>query len=472
VFDGCGHTVSNLKIQNKSDKGKNAELAFINTLNENADIKNVKFDNYTIEGKSGIKKSAGLILTNHGTISGVDIVNVSINNISKKANVAGYVLNNEEDGIIENCFLDMNNKDSKIKSGFVWTNYGKIAKCNTIISVNNKDLASGFVGENVGVIEECHSKGNVESKKSAGGFCGNNSGEINDCKSECSVKAKANKGITICGGFVGENSGIIKNSSSKGEVEGQEFTGGFAGINSNNGEIISSKATCEVKSHTYIATINCGGFVGVDAGKIEDCSFDGKVDGCVDSEKVVGIAVGVALGMILTIVGIYLLVKYRNLNDEISKIDNLYNAKANELETARQNLYNAKKTLQDSKMAYNITKDSHEENVKNARETCKSLSNKCNEYANNGKKLLQELHQLLMKCFIALIGGSVVGLATGLTSGLTAGRKCANVGAFCGITTGEISKCSANNSLIKAKSMYNKHNMCGGFVGINGETGT
>ncbi|MDE5600596.1 MAG: hypothetical protein K2I60_03165, partial [Oscillospiraceae bacterium] len=275
VFDGCGHAVSNFKIENKSSgKGENEEIAFINVLNECAEIKNVKFDNYSIEGKSGIKKAAGLVLTNHGTISSVDIKNSSINNIGKKANAAGYVLNNEEDGVIENSHIEnINVEDSKIKFGFVGTNYGKITKCSTAVSVNSKDIA--------------------------GGFCGSNLGEINDCKSEGRVKARASKGVTICGGFVGENRGIIKNSSSTGEVEGQEFTGGFVGINSDKGEISSSKATCNVKSHTYVASINCGGFVGVDAGKIENCSFEGKVGACVDSEKVVGIAVGVTLGVIL-----------------------------------------------------------------------------------------------------------------------------------------------------------------------------
>ena len=66
---------------------------------------------------------------------------------------------------------------------------------------------------------------------------------------------------------------MIKNCSSKGDVEGQEFTGGFVGINDDKGEISFCKATCYVKSHTYIASINCGGFVGLDVGKIEDCSF-------------------------------------------------------------------------------------------------------------------------------------------------------------------------------------------------------
>ncbi|MDE5600683.1 MAG: hypothetical protein K2I60_03605, partial [Oscillospiraceae bacterium] len=357
------------------------------------------------EGKSEIKKAAGLILTNHGTISGVDVINGSINNIGKKANAAGYVLSNEEDGVIENCFLGMNTKNLNIKSGFVGTNLGKITKCSTAVSVNSKDIA--------------------------GGFCGSNSGEINDCKAEGSVKAKASNGITICGGFIAENSGIIKNCSSTGKVDGQEFAGGFAGINSDNGKISSCKATCDVKSHTYIASINCGGFVGLDAGKIEDCSFDGKVDGCVDSEKVVGIAVGVTVAVILTIAGICFVKCF------------------------------VKCFVALNKAKYNYWKFVN-----------RDISEECNSYCDlmTAKDNLHKLINIFGFLFVVAITAS--GATAGLTVGLTAGRKCANIGAFCGVNVGEISKCSVNNSLIKAKSMYNKHNICGGFVGINGETGT
>ncbi|MDE5852747.1 MAG: hypothetical protein K2G97_01740, partial [Oscillospiraceae bacterium] len=41
----------------------------------------------------------------------------------------------------------------------------------------------------------------------------------------------------------------------------------------------------------------------------------------------------------------------------------------------------------------------------------------------------------------------------------------------CGVNTGEINNCSSNSISLTAKTLYNKHNMCGGFVGINGETG-
>ncbi|MDE5853087.1 MAG: hypothetical protein K2G97_03485, partial [Oscillospiraceae bacterium] len=227
IFDGQGHTISNFSVQDKSDQSKNIELAFIKTVNSSAQFKNVTFDNYSVECKSDIKKVAGFVVTNHGTISGVDIVNSRINNIDKKANAAGYVLNNEEDGIIENCFVNMSNKDAVIKFGFVGTNLGKITGCSTTLSVSSKDIA--------------------------GGFCGRNSGEISNCKSEGNVTAKTNskKTATICGGFVAENNGTIKESSSIGKVEGQEFAGGFVGINRDKSEIISCKSIGDVESKTW-----------------------------------------------------------------------------------------------------------------------------------------------------------------------------------------------------------------------------
>ena len=503
VFDGCGHTVSSLKIQNKSGKGKDGELALIKTLNEYAEIKNVTFDNYTIECKSDIKKAAGLIVTNHGTISSVDIVNGKINNIDKKAKSAGYVLNNEEEGVIENCSVGTNNKDANIKSGFVLTNTGKITKCSTKLCVNSKDIA--------------------------GGFCGSNSGEINDCKAEGAVKASAKKGIAICGGFVGENSGIIKNSSSTGEVEGQEFTGGFAGINSEKGEISLCRATCDVKSHTYIASINCGGFVGVDAGKIEDSSFEGKVDGCVDSEKVVGIAVGVTVGVILTIAGTLILARANkhttllkkirvNLNEKRKLINNSVEELMNnqivrdygsniELNSIAQNVLSYGKELGDINypeylkiypeyfrilVRYNDELDKFVtimDNFSNSEyflELKEQVGNIITEYKNNYFNYWQAYYRyrggmnalcyfgeynifssLIAVPIISFIGGAASGVATRST----AGSKCANIGSFCGFNIGEINKCGSNINSIKAKTLYNEYNMCGGFVGVNGKNG-
>ncbi|MDE5853268.1 MAG: hypothetical protein K2G97_04410, partial [Oscillospiraceae bacterium] len=280
------------------------------------------------------------------------------------------------------------------------------------------------------------------------------------------------------------NSGTIKNCSSKGNVEGQEFTGGFAGINNDKGEISSCKATCDVKSHTYIASINCGGFVGSDAGKIENCCFDGKVDGCVDSEKVVGIAVGVTVGVILAVAVAALLMCY---SDKIYKYfdDKHYDAQCN----AANSGYDGR-NLQlelDKYMTENMSSDpnlrasigpevfwKHRYKVLWHKDPAVRLWAE-DAYYNilRSKALCFKDFCKKYKKYIPIISliTVFVGTIPDITAGLTAGRKCANLGAFCGINKGEINKCSANNGSLKAKSLYNKHNMCGGFVGINEENG-
>ncbi|MDE5852446.1 MAG: hypothetical protein K2G97_00180, partial [Oscillospiraceae bacterium] len=265
VFDGCGHTISNLKIQNYLGKGKNVELSFINTLNENAEIKDVKFDNYTIEGNSNIKKAAGLVVSNKGKISGVDIKSGSINNINDKTEIAGFVV----------------------------ANSGKITNSNTAMTLDKGSIVGGFVSENgaFGIIKECGAKEKISGRICAGGFCGINIGEIISCKAESNVKAhtSSKKEATISGGFIGTNNGMIKNCSATGEVEGQEFSGGFAGINGEKGKISLCKSIGCVKSKTYFSFINCGGFIGLNAGKIENCELKSKVENieflCSDAAK-------------------------------------------------------------------------------------------------------------------------------------------------------------------------------------------
>ncbi|MDE5852712.1 MAG: hypothetical protein K2G97_01565 [Oscillospiraceae bacterium] len=527
VFDGCGHTVSNLKIQDSSIKIKNPEIAFINTLNEFAEFRNVTFDNYIISDNSMIKidtyRLAGLIITNHGTVSDVDIVNGSINNIFKNGKLVGFVYNNAEEGIIENCFIGMNIKYSNINAGFVGTNFGKIEKCSTTLQVDGGDLAGGFVSENAGIIERCCSKGDVSSKKCAGGFCSSNTGEIISCKSEGSVKAHAKKVATICGGFLGVNSGVVKDSSSKGMVEGQEYAGGFVGVNDEKGEISFCKSICDVKSYTLLVSVRCGGFVGADEGKIENCTSEGKVSGYVDTEKVIEIGIGTIVGVAAIITAACLLTKKLALYiDEKETFKNsileLGNDSKAAAELTKKAITDANKgtriweyngrSLYDNGMglyrdvydkAFDMAKEekSINEIQKAVKEICiNAHDGKFYKYEfgkvydlsyrdlENGGKISQThypyqdaydfLHNMaanLRNSFIIslvmvpFVAGSISCIILGV---IGEALNYAYVGGFCGYNSGEINKCSANSSSMEAKTLSNKYNMCGGFIGTNG----
>ena len=276
VFDGCGHTISNFFIEDSCYKNLGIGSAFINILNEYAEIKNVKFNNYNIGGKFDSYKIAMLALTNYGIISCVDIINSGICKIYENANVAGFVI----------------------------TNYGKITKCSTAISVDNREAAGGFVNKNFGVIEECISKGKVYGQSFAGGFvgynekgkiyncsstgntmgdeyvggfCGGNNGEIENSNAKGNAKVTAIIMKSRCGGFVGVNYANIKDCSSARNATGQEYVGGFCG--DNKGEIIKSESRGDAKAMTSIMKNRCGGFVGTNDGNIKCCSSIGSAKG-------------------------------------------------------------------------------------------------------------------------------------------------------------------------------------------------
>ncbi|MDE5852414.1 MAG: hypothetical protein K2G97_00020, partial [Oscillospiraceae bacterium] len=263
-----------------------------------------------------------LILNNYGVISNVNFTNGIIDNIID-VRTTGFVLNNEQDAIIENCKTTMKCK-ANVKSGFVFENSGSISNCQVItntsignagfvykntgkilnsstnLRVNGDDeIMGGFVSENYGTIEGCNSIGKVRLTGGGyvGGFCGKNLGNISSCKSEGLVESSSCVARSFAGGFVGQNSGIIKECISTEKVIGQEFVGGFCGDNKVPGEIISSICSGDVESKTYFAKNCCGGFVGRNSGMIvKECKSTGKVKG----EEFVGGFCGENLGRIIS----------------------------------------------------------------------------------------------------------------------------------------------------------------------------
>lgn len=283
-FDGCGHVVNNLVIE---DSPK--ELAFIKKIDSGAKFQNVTFDNYIIKNAgsfdvlSSSGKAAGLFLINHGNISNVNIINGSINNVSARFKPAGFVFNNAEDGIIEKCSIQMSSKNSRIRSGFVGTNYGKITNSSTTLSVDYGKIMHD--GSEVSYGYEYDGKIDwyidyyVYGEFSAGGFCANNLGNIVSCYSTGSVKVDSTIIYTLCGGFVGENNGTIQDCDSTGAVDGEEYVGGFCGVNRNNGNILESNSHGKAKAKTQKNNNHCGGFIGRNRGFVTICSSTGTATG-------------------------------------------------------------------------------------------------------------------------------------------------------------------------------------------------
>lgn len=311
-FDGCGHTISNLKIQDKHKLFKKFDIALIKTLDSAAEFKNVTFDNYTVNdnGSKSILPSSyrasGLIIENYGIISEVNIENGSMNSIANKigGNASGFV--NENFGNIEKCNCSfagkvelINNKEEisggvrggKIAGGFCAKNSGDINSCNfnglteANIKTVSDAIAGGFVGENKkGNITNCTSLNKSVDSDEVGS-------EKVDESTELLAFAKTHSGSAKAGGFVGQNSGgtisncIVTGNTRSESTLGKAYAGGFVGINKStiekskiigiNSEEIDLTKCCYVyicSGHFYKDNA-CGGFVGRNDknGLIDDC---------------------------------------------------------------------------------------------------------------------------------------------------------------------------------------------------------
>ncbi|MDE5852736.1 MAG: hypothetical protein K2G97_01685, partial [Oscillospiraceae bacterium] len=280
-FDGCGHVVNNLVIEDRPD-----ELAFIKKMNSGSKFQNVTFEKYIIKMNLNVVfgrvkklnyRLAGFVNINEGTISNVKFSNsdigrgdVFIECYGLYTVLSGFV--NENYGTIENCNsrVDINNL-SLYSGGFCYKNLGNIVSCESEGILNSffaKDIdatsAGGFVYENKGIIKDSKSNVRVSCEECVAGFCCKNKGKILTSKSEGNVSALAISTNNVCGGFVGENSGMIKECSATGIAVGEECVGGFAGVNKSY--IIDcnalGKTTAKTKTHTAVA----GGFVGKNEG--------------------------------------------------------------------------------------------------------------------------------------------------------------------------------------------------------------
>lgn len=127
----------------------------------------------------------------------------------------------------------------------------------------------GFIGEKGKVSNLKLRNIYVEGEEYTGGLAGVNNGEIYN-----SSVASTIKGEDHVGGLVGHNwdSGRVRESSSGSQVIGDKYIGGLVG--DNDGVISDSKATGDVEGYEWT-----NGLVGRDLGEVTGSSSTGEVEG-------------------------------------------------------------------------------------------------------------------------------------------------------------------------------------------------
>jgi len=156
------------------------------------------------------------------------------------------------------------------------------------INIIDADINGGtYVGALAGraywtSIDNCHSTGNVDGFSHVGGLVGSFiwTEKMIGCTSSADVQ-----GLTRAGGLIGHlgengDAGGVENCSSSGNVEGEEFVGGFAGEGS-GARILASHSTGSVSGKDGV-----GGFIGTaEGGSIKKCYSTGLVTGSPDANS-------------------------------------------------------------------------------------------------------------------------------------------------------------------------------------------
>jgi filamentous hemagglutinin family protein len=242
VFDGLGHTISNLTI--------NRPGTFDVGLFTYADL--------------------GAVIRNVGLVGG------SVSGGAYTGGLAG-----ENFSVISNSYATATVSGTSKVGGLVGNNQGTISNSHATGTVSGSGYVGGLVGRGlIGTISNSYATGNVTSSGHyVGGLAGSSGGIINNSYAIGNVTGTGNE----VGGLVGLGNGDISNSYATGSVNGGGSGYDIGGlVGSSGGAISNSYATGAVSGGTY-----AGGLVGDASGTISNSYAIGNVSG---SDYVGGLA--------------------------------------------------------------------------------------------------------------------------------------------------------------------------------------
>jgi len=197
-YNGQGYTINNFRV---SDAYDNSISVGLFRVTENAELKNINFDNVDVNGGPYT-----------GTLVGIS-ENTDIDNIQVKGNIDG---------------------DRNV-GGLIGRNIdGSIYNVNTDININsNGDSIGGVIGYNTGIVQYSSSDGTIEGNEQVGGLIGyNNDGDAHNVYSTVDTTGEA-----FVGGLIGRNSdSSVSQAYSTGVVDGGEEwrVGALIGSNSDS----------------------------------------------------------------------------------------------------------------------------------------------------------------------------------------------------------------------------------------------
>ena len=281
VFDGNGHTVSNLSY---NSPGTSFVGIFSYISGSNAEVRDVII--VATDVNAGADSGALTGLAEYCSITGCDVIDSKVCGGGEIGGLTGYNFYGEIKGCTS---VGTTVIGSQRVGGLVGENYyGIITDCCSTGDVNGNATVGGLAGLNYeGSIRNCYSGSTVNSSYQAGGLAGYNSdnGIISDCGSSGTINGISDA-ISI-GGLAGSNSGNISRCYSTGTVNGYCRIGGLSGYN--RGSISNCYSKGDVNG-----TDDVGGLVGFcyDGSNISNCYSTGNVSGSSTVGGLIGLTIG------------------------------------------------------------------------------------------------------------------------------------------------------------------------------------
>ncbi len=263
IFDGKGHTISNVNVTTGLSE---SYYGFFAKLAGAAVVKNVTIEGNVNPADGTITFSGGIAGLNSGEIIDSNFLG-NVNGIT----VAGNTLVGTTGGIA--------GENSGSISGCDFS--GNISGVTAVGKYYANGTVGGIAGKNTGAIVECSSAGSVAGGKAttgnSGGIVGlnENGAWIIGCDSLSEVD-----GI-YAGGIAATNEGsIIACYSSKTIKGGNNATGGIVGSNMSGSSVIACYSTATVTGNSKAGTI-----IGLNSGTVTSCYWSGDSDKGVDTDN-------------------------------------------------------------------------------------------------------------------------------------------------------------------------------------------
>lgn len=220
IFDGAGHSISNLELE-----GKGSAVGLFRYIQEGGTVQNLSVEGRVVPGGSQ-NQTGGIVGVNYGKILNCSFAG----NVSGNDEVGGIAGVNEDGGEIRKCTFSGMVLGNHSSGGVAGSNHGIISSCTNSGEINTHGEEVSYDLEDITVesLEDWNSTSNVTAHVDSGGIAGICDGKIYYCTNTGAV-GYPHVGYNV-GGIVGRlHQGYLQNCTNTGHIQGRKDVGGIAG---------------------------------------------------------------------------------------------------------------------------------------------------------------------------------------------------------------------------------------------------